>query len=167
MTESNHNGGKWCPHCKLQGVKSRMENLSEKILGCKKCKYLESDISKKITTPFTCPRCALEGIKSDLKDYPNQSGINQIVYPVRDAIPIANPFFIILIGIFFVLTVGSYYAFASFIGRTRFFNSVLAASFATTVISFYFSLAGWVSPLHVLTFIGITVLSFMLTIFYK
>ena len=43
----------------------------KKNLGCKKCKYLESDISKKMTTPFTCPRCALEGIKSDLKDYPN------------------------------------------------------------------------------------------------
>ena len=74
MAESNHdgeNGEKWCPHCKLQGVKSKIKNLSEKIFGCEKCKYLESDISKKITTPFTCPRCALEGIKSDLKDYPN------------------------------------------------------------------------------------------------
>jgi hypothetical protein len=71
MTESNHKGKEWCPHCKLQGVKSKMKNLSEKILGCKECGFLESNITNKITTPFTCPRCALEGIKSDLKDYPN------------------------------------------------------------------------------------------------
>jgi hypothetical protein len=100
-------------------------------------------------------------------NYPNQSGINQIVYPLRDAIIIINPFFVILFGIFAILSVGSYYAFAAFIGRTRFFNSLLAAAFSTTVISFFFSLAGWVTPYHVLTFIGITVISFIMTIFYK
>ncbi len=100
-------------------------------------------------------------------NYPNQSGINQIVYPLRDAIIIINPFFVILFGIFAILSVGSYYAFAAFIGRTRFFNSLLAAAFSTTVISFIFSLAGWVTPYHVLTFIGITVISFIMTIFYK
>jgi len=100
-------------------------------------------------------------------DYPNQTGFNQIAYPLRDAIQIINPFFIILFGLFAVLTVGSYYAFASFVGRTRLFNSMLAASFSTTVVSFFFSLAGWVTPYHVLTFIGITVISFILVIFYK
>jgi len=54
-------------------------------------------------------------------NYPNQSGINQIVYPLRDAIIIINPFFVILFGIFAILSVGSYYAFAAFIGRTSFF----------------------------------------------
>lgn len=100
-------------------------------------------------------------------DYPNQSGINQIAYPLRDAITIMNPFFVVLFGLFVILTVGSYFAFASFVGRTRFFNSILAASFATTVVSFFFSLAGWITPYHVLTFIAITILSFIMTIFYK
>jgi len=100
-------------------------------------------------------------------DYPNQTGINQIAYPLRDAIQIINPFFVILFGLFAVLTVGSYYAFAAFIGRTRFFNSLLAAAFSTTVISYFFCLAGWITPYHVLTFIGITVISFIMTIFYK
>jgi ABC-type multidrug transport system permease subunit len=100
-------------------------------------------------------------------DYPNESGLNQIMYPLRDSIAIINPFFVILFGIFTVLTVSSYYAFATFTGRTRFFNSLLASSFSTTVVSFFFSLAGWVTPYHVLTFIGITVISFILTIFYR
>jgi uncharacterized membrane protein len=100
-------------------------------------------------------------------DYPNQSGINQIAYPIRDAITIINPFFIVLFGLFAILSVGSYYAFAAFSGRTRFFNSILAAAFSTTIVSYFFSLAGWVTPYHVLTFISITVLTFMLAIFYK
>jgi len=100
-------------------------------------------------------------------DYPNESGFNQIAYPVRDAILIVNPFFVILFAILVVLTIGSYYAFAAFVGRTRLFNSLLASAFSTTVISFFFSLAGWVTPLHVLTFIGITTISFALAIFYK
>lgn len=62
---------KFCPKCELEGIKSKLKHLSKDIIGCVNCDFLESDISKKITTPFTCPRCALEGIKSDLKDYPN------------------------------------------------------------------------------------------------
>ncbi len=102
-----------------------------------------------------------------LADYPNQTGINQIAYPLRDAILIVNPFFVILFGILLILTVGSYYSFASFSGRTRLFNSLLAASFSTTVVSFFFSLAGWITPLHVLTFIAITIVSYITTIFYR
>jgi len=100
-------------------------------------------------------------------DYSNETGINQIAYPLRDSIMVVNPFFVILLGLLLVLTIGSYYAFASFTGRTRFFNSILSSSFATTVVSMFFSLAGWITPYHVLTFIGITTLSFILTIFYK
>jgi len=100
-------------------------------------------------------------------DYPNQTGINQIAYPLRDAILIINPFFVILFGLLLVLTIGSYYAFAAFIGRTRFFNSLMAAAFSTTIISFFFSLAGLITPYHVLTFIGITVISFIMATFYK
>lgn len=100
-------------------------------------------------------------------DYPNETGFNQVAYPLRDAILVINPFFVILFGIFSVLTVASYYSFAAFTGRTRFFNSLLASSFVTTIVSFFFSLAGWITPYHVLTFIGITVISFILVIFYK
>lgn len=99
--------------------------------------------------------------------YTNQSGINQIAYPLRDAILIMNPFFVILFGLMSVLCVASYYSFAAFTGRTRFFNSILAGAFSTTVVSFFFSLAGWITPIHVLTFIGITVLTYIITIFYK
>lgn len=62
---------KFCPRCKLEGIKSILKDVTEDILKCVNCNYLESDIKNKITTPFTCPRCALEGIKSDLKNYPN------------------------------------------------------------------------------------------------
>ena len=62
---------KFCPRCALENIKSKLKQFSKDILGCESCKYLESDITNKITTPFTCPRCALEGIKSDLKNYPN------------------------------------------------------------------------------------------------
>ena len=62
---------KFCPRCKLEGIKSKLKHLSKNILGCENCKYLEKEITNKITTPFTCPRCTLEGIKSDLKSYPN------------------------------------------------------------------------------------------------
>ena len=62
---------KWCPHCKIKGINSKIKQLTDKISGCENCSYLESSITEKITIPFVCPRCALEGIKSDLKDYPN------------------------------------------------------------------------------------------------
>ena len=100
-------------------------------------------------------------------DYPNQEGINQIAYPLRDAIIIANPFFVMLFGLLLILTVASYFAFVSFAGKTRFFISLLTSSFVVTIISYFFSLAGWITPYHVLTFIGITVTAFALTIFYK
>ena len=102
-----------------------------------------------------------------LKDYPNETGINQIAYPLRDSIIVANPFFIMLFGLFLVLTVASYYSFVAFSGRERYFNSLLASSFATTVISMFFSLAGLIDPYGVLTFIVITVVSLALVIFYR
>ena len=62
---------KYCPRCKLEGIKSILKDGAEDILKCIECNYFESDIKNKITTPFTCPRCALEGIKSDLRNVPN------------------------------------------------------------------------------------------------
>ena len=100
-------------------------------------------------------------------DYPNQTGFNQIAYPLRDAILIINPFFVVLFGLFSVLTVASYYTFVSFVGRTRLFNSMLAAAFSTTIVSFFFSLAGWITPLHVMTWIAITILLYITAIFYR
>jgi len=100
-------------------------------------------------------------------DYANQSGFNQIAYPLRDSIAIINPFFVILFGLLVVLTIASYYAFVTFTGKTRYFNSILASSFSVTVISIFFSLAGWITPLHVMTFIALTVVSYLATIFYK
>jgi hypothetical protein len=100
-------------------------------------------------------------------DYPNQTGFNQIVYPIRDSIIIINPFFIILFGLLLILTVSSYYIYNSLSGKTRIFNSILASSFVTTVISFFFALAGWIDTSHVLTFIGITIVSIFMVIFYR
>lgn len=102
-----------------------------------------------------------------LSDYPNQTGFNQIAYPLRDSILIMNPFFAVLFILLIILTVSSYYAFTAFSGRTRFFNSLLASSFATFTVSVFFSLAGLVTPFHTLTFIGITVLTYIITVFYK
>lgn len=102
-----------------------------------------------------------------LSDYPNETGINQIAYPLRDSIIIANPFFIILMGLFFVLTVASYYSFVAWTGKERYFNSILASSFVTTIISMFFSLQGLINPYGVLTFIAITIISLALVIFYR
>lgn len=100
-------------------------------------------------------------------DYPNATGFNQIVYPLRDSILIVNPLFVILMTLMIILTVSSYYTLSQFTGRTRYFNSLLASSFVTFIVSVFFSLAGWITPYHVLTFIGITILSYILTVFYK
>ena len=51
--------------------KSKLKKLSDDIIGCDNCNWLETDIRSKISEPFKCPRCALEGIKSDLKNFPN------------------------------------------------------------------------------------------------
>ena len=100
-------------------------------------------------------------------DYPNATGIYKILYPVRDAIPIMNPFFVILIGFFLVATVGSYYTYIGLTGRARLFNCLLASSFSTFVISIFFSLGELVTPYSVLFFIGVTIISLALAIFYK
>ncbi len=99
-------------------------------------------------------------------DY-NESGVNQILYPVRDAIPIMNPFFVILMGFFLVAFVGSYFTEITVIGKSRFFNSFLAASLAAFVVSIFFAMMELVSALVPLTFIGMTILALALVIFYK
>lgn len=100
-------------------------------------------------------------------NYSSEQGFNQLAYPVRDAITVINPFFVMLVGVLVAFWAGSYYAFTRLSGKTRIFGSLLASSFSITVISFFFSWAEWITPYHVLTFIGITVLSLILTIFYK
>jgi ssDNA-binding Zn-finger/Zn-ribbon topoisomerase 1 len=62
---------KLCPRCALENIKSKLKRLSNDILQCVKCNWLESDINTKLIEPFKCPRCAIEGIKSDLKNYPS------------------------------------------------------------------------------------------------
>ena len=69
--EDSRTEEKWCPRCALENIKSKLKKISNDILECVECSWLESDISTKLTEPFKCPRCALEGIKSDLKNYPN------------------------------------------------------------------------------------------------
>ena len=107
------------------------------------------------------------GSYKTLTDYPNASGIYKILYPVRDSIPIINPFFVILVGFLLVATVSSYNVYISLTGRARFFNCLLASSFATFIVSIFFSLGQLVTPYIVLTFIGITIISLALAIFYK
>ncbi len=102
-----------------------------------------------------------------IADYPNQSGFNQIAYPVRDAITIINPFFALLFLVLIVFTVGGYFSSTALTGKTRFLNSLLASSFSVFVISVFFSLAEWITPYHVLTFIGITVIAYIAATFYK
>lgn len=100
-------------------------------------------------------------------DYSNESGIFRILYPVRDAIPVLNPYFAILFGFLLVLTVSSYYTYLEITGRTRLLNSLLASSFATTIVSFFFALAQLISPYAVLTFIAITIISYGMLVFYR
>ena len=100
-------------------------------------------------------------------DYDNVTGIYKILYPVRDAITIINPYFVSLFGFMLVLIIASYFSSIGLTGRSRLFNSVLASSFVTFVISIFFALAGLITPYSVLFFIAVTILSLGLIIFYK
>lgn len=100
-------------------------------------------------------------------DYPNATGIYKILYPVRDSIPIINPYFVILIGLMLVLTIASYFSFIGLTGKSRLFNSLLASSFVTFIVSIFFALPALITPLSVLFFIGITIISLALLIFYR
>jgi hypothetical protein len=102
-----------------------------------------------------------------LTDYPSEQGFNQLLYPVRDALAFINPYFVILMGIWMVFTVAGYYNYVALSGKTRIFNSLLASSFSVMVLSMFFALGELVSPYVVLTFIGITAVSFALVQFYK
>jgi len=97
----------------------------------------------------------------------NVSDVNSLLYSVRDSIPFFNPFFIILFGIFLVFTISSYYAQIKIIGNQKFFNSMLAGGFSTFLISMLFSLVELVTPLHVFTFIAISLIAFILASFYR
>ena len=102
-----------------------------------------------------------------INDYPNVSDVNKILYAVRDSIPFFNPFFIILFGTFLVFTIASYYAQIKMIGNQRFFNSLLAGSFSTFLISMFFSFLELITPFHVMIFIAITVIALALASFYR
>ena len=102
-----------------------------------------------------------------LADYPNETGINQIAYPLRDSIAIMNPFFGMLFVILIALTSASYYSVIGLTGKGRFFNSLLASSFVVMVISFFLAFAEWITPYHSLFFIGAFVISYALNSYYK
>ena len=103
-----------------------------------------------------------------LTDYQsNSSDVNSLLYAVRDSIPFFNPFFIILFGIFLVFTISSYYAQIKIVGNQKFFNSMLAGSFGTFLISMLFSFAELVTVLHVMMFIAISLISLILASFYS
>lgn len=103
-----------------------------------------------------------------ISDYgSNVSDVNKFLYSVKDSAPFFNPFFIILFGIFLVFTISSYYAQIKLIGNQKFFNSLLAGSFSTFLISMLFSFSELVTPLDVMFFIAISVISFAVLWFYR
>lgn len=91
----------------------------------------------------------------------------QFLMPLRDAVQIINPYFVILFGLLIVLTTASYFTYNLLTGKTRFFNSLLASSFAVFVISVFLSFTALITPYHTLMFLGITVLSYILVTFYR
>lgn len=97
----------------------------------------------------------------------NVSNMNKVLYSLRDSSAVMNPFVIILFGIFFVLSTSSYYMLTKINGQQRFITSVVAGSFSTFLVAVMFALGGLVAPSAVFLFIGITVLFFMIMIFYK
>ena len=100
-------------------------------------------------------------------DYPDADGFYKILYPVRDAISVMNPFFVILMGFLLVATTASYYTYALFTGRDRFFNCLLASSFGTFMVSIFFAMGELVNPYTPLLFISTTIISLSLAIFYR
>lgn len=112
---------------------------------------------------------AIEKYKTiaDFRSAGNVSDVNSLLYSVRDSIPFFNPYFIILFGIFMVFTISSYYAQIKIIGNQKFFNSMLAGGFSTFLIAMLFSLVELVTPLHVFTFIGISLIALILASFYR
>ncbi len=103
-----------------------------------------------------------------IKDYGNNvSDVNKLLYSVRDSAPFFNPFVIILFGILFVFVIASYYAQIKLIGNQRFFNSLLAGSFSTFIISMLFSFSGLITALDVMLFIAISVIAFGIAWFYR
>lgn len=103
-----------------------------------------------------------------LVDYQaNASDVNSMLYAVRDSVPFFNPFFIILFGVFMVFTIASYYQQIKIIGNQKFFNSMMAGSFGTFLIAMLFSFAELVTVLHVMMFIGISLISLILASFYR
>lgn len=99
--------------------------------------------------------------------YENVSDVDKLFFSVRDAIPFLNPFFIMLFGVFLALSFASYYVQLRLVGNQRFFNSLIAGSFGTFLISILFSLMELISPLHVMIFIVISVIAYTLATLYR
>lgn len=103
-----------------------------------------------------------------INDYgSNVSDLNKFLYSVKDSATFFNPFFIILFGIFLVFTIGSYYAQIKLIGNQKFFNSLLAGSFSTFLISMLFSFSELITPLEVMFFVAVSAISFAILWFYR
>jgi len=102
-----------------------------------------------------------------IADYTNVSDVNKMLNAVNDSVTFFSPFFVILFGIFLAFMTASYYSQIKLLGNQRFFNSMLAASFTTFLVSILFSLLGLITPLHVMTFIAISVISLALCAFYR
>lgn len=100
-------------------------------------------------------------------DYPNATGINKVLYSLRDAIPFFNPFAAILFIVMLTLTSGFYYAFVNMSGKERFFNALLASNFITFMASVFLVAGDYVSPYVALTFIGTTVMAWLAVTFYR
>ncbi len=147
-------------------------NQSRSITQSDSCGELSSSIFYEYRTFGTCEYSGIiyptqeSTLYKNYADYPNASGVYKILYPLRDSMPM-NPFFIILMGFLLVAMTGSYYTYLSLTGKERFFNCLLASSFATFIISIFFSLGELITPFHVLIFIGITIISLSLVIFYR
>lgn len=100
-------------------------------------------------------------------DYPNATGFLKILYPLKDAILVVNPFFFILHVVLIVLSISSYYLFTNMTGRTKYLASINASAFITFIVSVFFALADLISAYQVLYFLAILAMAFAFLIFYK
>ena len=103
-----------------------------------------------------------------INDYgDNISDVNKYLYAIRDSTIVYNPYFLILFGIFVVFTVSSYYAQIKLLGNQRFFNSFLAGSFSTFLVSIFFAMGEYINILDMMFFIAVSGIAFALCWFYR
>ena len=100
-------------------------------------------------------------------DYPDANGFLKIMYPLKDAILLVNPFVVLIFGILFVLSMGSYFTFNNMTGKTRFLAAFAAGSFIAFIVSTLFALANLITPYDVIYFIAFLGVATALLIYYK